>query len=150
MHVEQRTNVCPHVWRMLSTPISAPRWRGSAATSRSVAALVERAASVQAGAIPIAERQERMRQREDDVHIRDVEQVALAGMEPALARLRLALRAVPVAARIIRDGLMAARDDRSDVPPRAAVRQRDRVEHLQLWHVRRTDALDEACRPLRG
>ena len=33
---------------------------------------------VQAGTIPIAERQERMRQREDDVHIRHVEQVALA------------------------------------------------------------------------
>jgi hypothetical protein len=32
--------VCPHVWRMLKTPISAPRWRGSAATSRRVAALV--------------------------------------------------------------------------------------------------------------
>ena len=52
---------------------------------------------VQAGTIPIAERQERMRQREDDVHIRDVEQVTLARVEPAFARLCLTLRAVPVA-----------------------------------------------------
>ena len=34
-----RTRVWPQVWRILSTPISAPRWRESAATSRSVAAL---------------------------------------------------------------------------------------------------------------
>ena len=63
---------------------------------------------VQADTIPIAERQERMRQREDDVHIRDVEQVTLAGVEPALSRLRLALRAVPIAARVIGDGLVSA------------------------------------------
>ena len=51
---------------------------------------------VQAGAVPIGQRQQRMRQREDDVHIRHVEQLALARVEPALPRLRLTLRAVPV------------------------------------------------------
>jgi hypothetical protein len=50
---------------------------------------------VQAGAIAIGQRQERMRQREDDVHIRHIEQIPLPRAEPALARLRLALRAVP-------------------------------------------------------
>ena len=63
---------------------------------------------VQARTIPIGQRQQRMRQREDDVHIRHVEQLPLARVQPALARLRLALRAVPVPTRVIGDGLMAA------------------------------------------
>src|SRR5712691_7864475 len=50
---------------------------------------------VQTGTVPIRQGQERMRQREDDVHIRHIEQIALPRAEPALARLRLALRAVP-------------------------------------------------------
>ena len=50
-----------------------------------------------------------MREREDDVHIRHVEQLALARIQPALPRLRLTLRAVPVPTRVIGDGLMAAR-----------------------------------------
>ena len=50
---------------------------------------------VQTGPVPIGQGQEGMREREDDVHIRHVEQITLARAEPALARLRLALRAVP-------------------------------------------------------
>jgi hypothetical protein len=49
-----------------------------------------------------------MREREDDVDIWHVEELALAGMEPALPRLCLALRAVPIAARVIGDGLVSA------------------------------------------
>ena len=78
---------------MLSTPISAPRC-GSAATSRSVAALAWKS-HVQARAVPIGQGSS-AGEREDDVHIRHVEQIALARVEPALARLRLALRAVPI------------------------------------------------------
>ena len=63
---------------------------------------------VQTSAVPIDQRQEPMREREDDVDVRHVEELALAGMEPALPRLRLALRAVPIAARVIGDGLVAA------------------------------------------
>ena len=47
-----------------------------------------------------------MREREDDVHIRHVEQLALARVEPPLPGLRLALRAVPIAAGVIGEGLM--------------------------------------------
>ncbi len=50
---------------------------------------------VQTGTVPINQRQQRMRQREDDVHIRHVEEFPLARLEPALPRLRLAVRAVP-------------------------------------------------------
>jgi hypothetical protein len=39
-----------------------------------------------------------MRKREDDVHVRHVEDLALARLQPALAGLRLALRAVPISA----------------------------------------------------
>ena len=63
---------------------------------------------VQPRTIPIGQWQQRMRQREDDVHIRHVEQIALAGAEPALPRLRLTLRTMPVPTRVIGDGLMAA------------------------------------------
>src|ERR1700674_3112739 len=51
---------------------------------------------VQARTIPIGQRQQRMREREDDVHIRHVEELPLAGLEPALASLRLTLRTVPI------------------------------------------------------
>src|SRR6267154_5719059 len=55
---------------------------------------------VQAGTIPIGERQERMRQRKDDMHIGHVEEITLAGVQPALPRLRLALRAVAIPTRV--------------------------------------------------
>src|ERR1051326_1613828 len=58
-----------------------------------------------------------MREREDDVHIRHVEQVALAGVEPALSRLRLTLRTVAVPTRVIGDGLMAAGVTPIEMPP---------------------------------
>ena len=51
---------------------------------------------VQTRPVPLGQRQERMREREDDVHIRHVEQVVLARVEPALPCLGLTLRAVPV------------------------------------------------------
>ena len=50
---------------------------------------------VQTGAVPIGQRQERMRERENDMHIGHIEQIALPRAQPALASLRLALRAVP-------------------------------------------------------
>ena len=45
---------------------------------------------------------------EDQMEVGHGEQVLLAPREPALARLCLTLRAVPVAAGVIRDGLMSA------------------------------------------
>jgi hypothetical protein len=63
---------------------------------------------VQLRRVAIAERQQRMRQGEDDMHVRHVEELALPGREPAGARLRLTLRTVPIATRVIGDGLMAA------------------------------------------
>src|ERR1700746_2318610 len=49
-----------------------------------------------------------MRESKDDMKVGHGEQVLLAPRQPALTRLGLTLRAVPVAARIIRDGLEIA------------------------------------------
>ena len=99
---------------------------------------------VETRAIPIAQRQQRMRQREDDVHIRHVEQVPLAGGEPALARLRLALRTVPIATRVIGDGLMPAGVTPIEMAPeRGGPTARDRAEHRSLLHAQPRMLLDE-------
>ena len=99
---------------------------------------------VQAGAIPIGQRQERMRQREDDVHVRYVEQLVLARGEPALPRLGLALRAVAIATRVIGDGLMSAGVTPIEMPAeRGGATARDRPEHRALLHAQPRMLLDE-------
>ena len=45
---------------------------------------------------------------EHDMEVTGGQEFAFAGRHPALARLRLALGAVPVSARVVRDGLMPA------------------------------------------
>ena len=99
---------------------------------------------VQARAVPIGQRQQRMREREDDVHIRHVEQLALARVEPALPRLRLALRAVPIAARVIGDGLMPAGVTPIEMPPeRGCATARDRPKDGSLLHAEPRMLLEE-------
>src|SRR5205085_693957 len=58
--------------------------------------------------VPLAKRIQFMWECENNVEIRHAEHFSLTGGEPALARLRLALRAVPVTTGVIRDGLTAA------------------------------------------
>ena len=52
--------------------------------------------------VSATQRQQRVWQGEDDVDVRDVEQLTLARRQPPLARLRLALRTVPIPTRIVR------------------------------------------------
>jgi hypothetical protein len=76
-----------------------------------------------------------MRKREDDVSIRHVEQLALASVQPALPRLRLALRAVPVPARVLGDGLVSAGVTPIEMPTEpGGATARDRAEHGPLLH----------------
>ena len=79
------------------------------------------------------ERVQLMRQGEYDVEVGNVEEFFFACGEPALASLRLTLRAVPVPAGVIRDGLMTALGALIDV---AAQRRRaaagDCPQHAQL------------------
>ena len=99
---------------------------------------------VQTRGVAIGQRQQRMRQREDDVHIRHVEQLALARVEPPLPRLRLALRAVPIPTRVIGDGLMSAGVTPIEMPAeRGGATARDRAEDRSLLHAQPRMLLEE-------
>jgi hypothetical protein len=63
---------------------------------------------VQPRGVAIRERQQRVRQPKDDMHIGHVEELPLSGGEPSVTGLRLTLRTVPIATRVIGDGPMAA------------------------------------------
>src|SRR5713101_2912449 len=94
--------------------------------------------------IAVTERQERMRQREDDVHIRDVEELALPRGEPPLAGLRLALRTVSIPTRVIRDGLMPAAVTPVETPAeRGGATARDRAKDRSLLDAQPRMLLDE-------
>ena len=54
------------------------------------------------------ERSQFPRQREDDVHVAGGQQLAFPRLEPAPAGVALTLGAVPVSARVVRDGSMSA------------------------------------------
>jgi hypothetical protein len=99
---------------------------------------------VQTRAVPIAERQERMRQREDDVHIRHIEELPLARLEPAVPRLRLTLRAVAIATRVVGDGPMPARAAVIDMSAeRSSPTARDGAQHGALLHAEPRMLLEE-------
>ena len=99
---------------------------------------------VQPGTIPIQQRQEPMRECEDDVHIGHVEQLTLACVEPALSSLRLALRAVAIPARVEGDGPMAARAAVIDMSAEGrGSAARDRPEDRALLHAEPRMLLDE-------
>jgi hypothetical protein len=99
---------------------------------------------VQARAVAIGQGQQRMRQREDDVHIRHVEELALTRVQPALASLGLALGAVAVPTGVIGDGPMPA----GDAPIEMATEcggptARDGPEYRSLLHAQPRMLLDE-------
>src|SRR4051812_45139381 len=90
---------------------------------------------VQTGPVPIGQGQERMREREDDVHIRHVEELPLARVQPAFARLRLTLRTVPVSTRVVGEGLMPAGVTPVEMSTeRGRATARDGAEHGPLLH----------------
>lgn len=99
---------------------------------------------VQTGTMPIRQRQERVREREDDVDIRHVEEVPLACGEPALARLSLALRTMTIATRVVGDGPMPAGVTPIEMAPeRGRATARDGAEHRSLLHAQPRMLLDE-------
>src|SRR5712691_6154264 len=76
-----------------------------------------------------------MREREDDVHIRHVEELTLARLEPALTRLRLTLRAVAISTRVVGDGPMSTGTAVIDMSAeRGGPTARDRAQHRALLH----------------
>ena len=76
-------------------------------------------------------------QREDHVEVRDRQQVGLAGRQPVPCRRALALRAVPVAAGVIGDALLAAAQAALDMAAeRGGAAGLDRRHHLELARLR--------------
>ena len=76
-----------------------------------------------------------MRQREDDMHVRHVEELALSGREPPVTRLGLTLWAVTIPTRVIRDGPMSAGPTSIDMTAeRGGPTPHQRAEHGPLLH----------------
>jgi hypothetical protein len=132
-------------------PISAPRWRGfgSDLTQRGRTRLEE--PGVELCGVAIAERQQRMRQREDDMHVRHVEELALPGREPPGTRLRLTLRTVPIATRVIGDRPMPAGAALIDMAAeRGGPTPGQRAEDGPLLHAEPRMLVEGSAHPARG
>ena len=88
---------------------------------------------VKQGWIGTNQRIQLMRERKHDVKIADIQQLLFSRGEPVLACLRLALGAMPIAAGVIRDGLVSATRTRIEMAAqcrRAAAG--DSPQHIQL------------------
>ena len=86
-----------------------------------------------------------MREREHDVHVRHIEQLALPRGQPALARLGLALGTVPIPTRIVRDGPMSAGAAVIDMPAEGGgPTPPERAQHGALLHAEPRMSFDES------
>ena len=113
------SSVCPQVWRTLRKPSAAPRCFGVRGDleERRRTRLEEQV--VHHPFVLQREPARAVRQGEDDVGVPDRQQFAFTLGEPLVARVRQALRAVPIATRVERDGAMAAaRHTDRDARPR--------------------------------
>src|SRR5271170_4353582 len=79
------------------------------------------------------QRHKRMWDAEDEMIVADGQQFLLSLRQPLIARADLAFRAVPVAAGVIRDGLMSAAQARiAMTTERSGTAAHDRIHHLAL------------------
>ena len=109
----------------------SPHWPGTAGCRRAPVAMTQR--------------HECVREREHDVHVPDLQQLALPRGQPALARLRLTLGTVPIPTRIVRDGPMSASAAVIDVPAeRGGPTARDSAQHGALLHAEPRMSFDES------
>jgi len=99
---------------------------------------------VQLRGVAIGQRQERMRQREDDMYIGHIEELTLPGAEPAVTGLGLTLRAVAIPTGVIGDGLMAAGVTLVDVAAESRrATAHDRAKDRSLLHTQPRMLLDK-------
>ena len=91
---------------------------------------------------------EGMRHAEDQVKISHGQQFLLAFAKPLIASIALALWAMPVATRVVRDSLMAAACALISMSTECSgAATRDGIEHLRLWPGQgRTIAFAESVR----
>ena len=79
------------------------------------------------------QRDQRVRHAEDQVIVAHRQQFLLAGAQPLLAGVGLALRTVAISAGVVRDGLMAAANTLIAMPAeRGRAAAFDGAEHLEL------------------
>ena len=135
--------LAPRVEDAQATDLRPPMTRvGGDLAQRGRARLEEPA--VDTTRIAVAERQERVWQREDDVHIRDVEELALPRRKPPLAGLRLTLRTVSIPTRVIGDGSMSAGATLIEMSAeRGGATPRQRAQHGPLLHTQPRMLLEE-------
>ena len=82
------------------------------------------------------QRSQFVRQGEDDMHIGRGQEFARPGLKPALARVPLAPRTMPVATRVVRDGAMSATRALIDVTAqRGGAAACDGGQHFQMQPV---------------
>ena len=94
--------------------------------------------------VAMAERMEGVRQREDHMDVRHVEQLTLPRREPARTGLRLTFRTVPVPTRVIRDGPMSTGTTPIEMPAeRSGSTPLQRAQHGALLHGQPRMPLDE-------
>jgi hypothetical protein len=88
-----------------------------------------------------------VRQGEDDVGVPDRQQLAFTVLEPLIARVCQALRAMPIATRIEGDGAMATDGTLIEMPAQGrSPAVRDRAEHTEVLRGEPAAMdLDEAC-----
>jgi hypothetical protein len=85
--------------------------------------------------VAIRERQQRVRQRKDDMHVGHVEKLTLPRGEPAVTRLGLTRRTVAISTRVVGDGPMSAGAALIDMAAeRGGPTPLHRAEHGPLLH----------------
>src|SRR5262245_54748882 len=116
--------------------MAAPRCFRPAAISRSVAALAWNSSA-----------RELMRKDENDVMVADREKFVLPGGEPLIARVRQALGAVPISARVEGDDAMSAGGTAIEMPAqRGGPTALDRPQHTEVLRGQPgAMGLDEVC-----
>ena len=98
--------------------------------------------TIEQARVALRQRVERVRQREDDVKVRNRQDLAPAGGQPALGGHALALGAMAVAARVVGDPLGAARcADGAMAPEGRGAARRDRTQGAALSAAQRMGAL---------
>ncbi len=134
-------SVCPQVCRTDRKPSCAPRWLGigSDVEQRGRTGLEQQGKQRRRLFWP-HQRHKRMWEAEDEMIVADGQQLLLLSLgQPLIASAGLAFRAVPVAAGVIRYGLMPAAQARIAMTTEGSgTAAHDRVKHLTLRFARST------------
>ena len=137
---------CPHVWRIAVIADRAAEMARIASEGEQRVGGRAKEERVDHARIALRERVERVRQREDDVEVRNGQQVGLARREPPFLGERLALRAMAIATGVVGDPHGAAAVTRLPMPAEdGGAAGRDRPQRSRAGPSR-GDACDDTRR----